>query len=505
MHKILHHKITLIVATAVLAVTLGVGIYAFIPSHPTLDTVVVARRDISEDVSTTGKIDAAEHVSLSFGRPGTVASIPVTVGEKVTQGQLLASLDISDLEASLHGAQADVAVQEANLSSLSKGLRPEQVAVTQESVATARLGLETTLQDSYLKAEDAVRNKMDGLFINGGSPNPQYNVWTDSLDAKSAVEQARVVAGESLDGIKAIAAGSAYDDPSISTALSDFSKIKSFIDLTIVQVNLITTTNSGLSQSQIDSYTLVTNAAAAELNGAISAFNASRQALNTTSAQLSLANASGTPDALDAQEAQVSKAEANVASIQSQIAHAVITAPWDGVVASVAPKVGEDVAAGMPEVDLISDGAFTMDVYVPESDIAKVSVNTPASVTIDAYGPSSVVPAHVSSVDLSETVANGIGSYKATIALDTATESATTTVRAGMSATALISGRHAQNVLAVPTSALVKKADGEYVLVKKAGGFVQTKVGTGIEGGGWTEAISGVSEGDQVAAFGIGE
>ena len=49
---------------------LAAGVYALIPNHQSLGTVVVKKMDISEDISVTGKIDTEKHVSLSFGRPG---------------------------------------------------------------------------------------------------------------------------------------------------------------------------------------------------------------------------------------------------------------------------------------------------------------------------------------------------------------------------------------------------------------------------------------------------
>ncbi|HEU5114510.1 MAG TPA: efflux RND transporter periplasmic adaptor subunit [Candidatus Paceibacterota bacterium] len=498
MHKILEHKATLIIAALALGAALVAGVIAFIPNRQELDTTAVSRMNVSEDVSASGKIDAARHVELSFGRAGTVSSISVNVGDKVAAGQVLASLDAGDLYASLRGAEADIAIQQANLSSLLKGGRPEQVAVTAQSVDTAALALHTTLQDSYLKAVDAVRNKIDQLFTNGGTANPQYNLRAETVDAKAALQNDRITAGEALDDIAARIKTAQYTNADLDASLADFTAIKSLIDAVTAQINLLNTSNSGLSQTDIDSYTSIANGAASELNGAVTAFNNARQALGTASAQLTLTQASGTPDAVVAQEAMVSKAEANASAIKNQIAHALIIAPWDGIVASIVPKEGEAIAANTPAVDLISDGTYTMDVYIPESDIAKVSVGTPAAVSIDAYASSSTIPAHITSVDLSETTVNGVGSYKATVALDGVSGE---TIRTGMSATATIAGRHADNVLAVPSSALIRKGDSLSVLVKKNGRFIEQLVTTGISGNGYTEISSGLSEGDLVASF----
>ncbi len=60
-----------------------------------------------------------------------------------------------------------------------------------------------------------------------------------------------------------------------------------------------------------------------------------------------------------------------------------------------------------------------------------------------------------------------------------------------------------QERLAVPTEALLKSADGDYVVVALGKGrFQPRKVDAGISGGGYTEILSGVNEGDKVVVSG---
>ena len=72
-----------------------------------------------------------------------------------------------------------------------------------------------------------------------------------------------------------------------------------------------------------------------------------------------------------------------------------------------------------------------------------------------------------------------------------------------MTANATIMGQITQNVLAVPSSAIISENGGNFVLADNAkGSFVQEKVEVGISGGGYTEITSGLSAGTLVATFG---
>lgn len=70
--------------------------------------VRVAMITMSESVSTTGTIEPQQRADLGFSSSGTVTSVKVSVGDKVTTGQALASIDLTDLQASLDSAQAAV-------------------------------------------------------------------------------------------------------------------------------------------------------------------------------------------------------------------------------------------------------------------------------------------------------------------------------------------------------------------------------------------------------------
>ncbi len=84
-------------------------------SSPTYRTSVVATGTVVATLDSVGTITPVNQAALNFNASGTVAAVDVSVGQAVTAGQTLASLDLASLNASVISAQAAVASAKATL------------------------------------------------------------------------------------------------------------------------------------------------------------------------------------------------------------------------------------------------------------------------------------------------------------------------------------------------------------------------------------------------------
>jgi len=509
--KILEHKITLAIAAIVFVMVICVAAYFLLsPQKRVLTNATAQVMTIQEKVSADGQIDSDQHVSLSFKQSGltmavNVKTVAVKVGDHVYAGQTLATVDAGTLPAQLLAAEADVQSATANVTALGKGATSQTRAVYDQNVSTAKLALSTAVRDAYLKIQDAMLNLINPLFQNNTSVNPTLVIPTDSSQIGLAINTSRVDMTTRLNDWNTAINASATADLTLAKSADDIAAAKSFVNSLSFQVNRLTAGNSGLNQTAINGYIAAVGGASTEINAADTEFNAAAQAYKTADDQLSVIQASSTPEALQIAQASLAKAQANVASIQSQIGDTVLTAPFDGIVASVGPKVGESFPANTPAIDIISAGAYKINIMVPENEVAAIAVGDEADITFDAAG-SLAATGTVSSIDLSETVTNGVGAYKTTVYLsgsDT-TASAQSGIRTGMSATITINGASANNVIAIPTNAIVTKNDGSYALIfnKTKNSYAERKIIVGISDGNYTEVKSGIQTGEIVAAFG---
>jgi multidrug efflux pump subunit AcrA (membrane-fusion protein) len=75
----------------------------------TTQLAAVTKGPIGNTVSAEGTIAALQTANLTFPASGTVSSVAVKAGDTVTAGQVLATLDSSQLASSLSSAQANLA------------------------------------------------------------------------------------------------------------------------------------------------------------------------------------------------------------------------------------------------------------------------------------------------------------------------------------------------------------------------------------------------------------
>ena len=113
-------RVVLAGGVVVVLAAAGVGIWASRGSSaatPTSQLVAAASSTLRQTVSSTGTIEPAQQANLNFATSGQVTSVDVTVGQKVTAGQVLATVSSASLSANVAQAEATEASDAAKLSS----------------------------------------------------------------------------------------------------------------------------------------------------------------------------------------------------------------------------------------------------------------------------------------------------------------------------------------------------------------------------------------------------
>jgi len=114
---------------------------------PTQQLVTVTRGTMSNAVSAEGTVAAAQTDDLSFSSSGTVTAVNVKAGDSVTAGQVLATIDSSQLQAAVSSAQATVASAQAKLSDdQTAGASDAQITADETTLASANDALTSAQQ-----------------------------------------------------------------------------------------------------------------------------------------------------------------------------------------------------------------------------------------------------------------------------------------------------------------------------------------------------------------------
>ena len=188
-------------------------------------------------------------------------------------------------------------------------------------------------------------------------------------------------------------------------------------------------------------------------------------------------------------------------ALQSQAGAALGSGTSAPTTTSAGLPVGAQVAAGTPLLTVTDVGGLTVTAEVDETDVLLVERGQKATVELDAV-PDATYPATVAAVDLTPTssAAGGV-TYRVRLALDggrTADDAPAPKPRPGMSAIVDLQVRTAQQVLAVPSAAVVRDEGKDAVYVVEDGRAQRVEVTLGAQGEELVEVRRGLSGGERV-------
>lgn len=532
----------------------GTTVTKYVIENATAGTVITS-------VSGSGQVQAGTTVNVNPGVSETVTKIYAKVGDHVSAGQILVQLDPTNEARSLKQAQLSLQSAQLSLAKLTEApttstLQQSQNAVTQgaETFTTASGTLERDYQsgfDSLSSAFVDAQTVMAGLqsFVTGNdiskaqsNPDAYVNLMPSYLSATMLPYRDAVMSNYT-------AAVSAYQtnladyhatsrsaDPAMLDALftetyhttkmvSEAVKaIKSLLDYTINNypknqglAQLPTVTNT--FQTNMGNYTNTISNDVTSLANVVNTISSDKTAiendkLSLQQSQTQLAELLAGADVLSVQSQQLSIDQANLSleTAQTQLANTSVRAPIAGVVSQINAVVGE--TATSPAVVLVGEGEIAQ-VTLDEVDAANVAVGNPATLTFDAVDSLSLAGT-VTQVSPVGSVSQGVVSYAVQVGFSQPSGTSTVQIKPGMSVTAEIVTKVHQNVIAVPSAALVKSGSSTYILepttslstddiaTSATGGIIlnetpkRVPVTVGLVGDSMTEITSGVNEGDQI-------
>ena len=418
-----------------------------------LVTARVTTGTIVASVAITGSVASSTVDELNFSASGTVAAVNVAAGQKVAKGQVLATLDDTALKAQLATAQANLTAAQDRLATDQAGPTAATVASANDSVAQANLQLSTakqSLSDTIAQNDQSVAQAQAALT---------------AAQAQLASDTASLPPGDPQI---------AKDQAAVANAQTALSSAQLKATLSLHQ-----------AQAQVQSATL--NLTTAQHNYALKVAPA-------TAAQIA------------SDQAAVAQAQQALATLQTTGAS--ITSPIDGTVTVVNVKVGQSVSGGSGGASSSSSSTSStgqievMDLshlqiagQASETDIPRLKLDQPATITATALGSDTVV-GKVCSLGVVGTQISGVTSFPVTICLD-GTNAA---LRVGMSATASVVTDRADGAMLVPSLSVKTVGGQQVVAVLGADGKTQTNVPVtvGLTNGTETQILSGLSGSETV-------
>ena len=454
----------------VLVLVVVISVIATRKDEAEVTTVKVdVRPELKSTVTASGEVRPIQYIKLTSEVPGRILEIYVNPGDVVKKNQALVRVDPTQLQSS---QEAQWAATQASLNDVSNARNAvasaqQGLAVTEASVASARqqvISQQTAVDRATVDLNAAQRElkRSSELIEKGVASRFEYDA------AKDRFDQARIA---------------------------------------------LETAKANLEAQKL---------AVKEAEG-----RANQQKTAIKEAQTSIKSS----------EMRASQQQAFLRGQSSQREKATQYSPLNGVVADIPTRVGEFAVSQLSSTPLmtIADmSTINIEVNVDETEIASVEVGQKAKVKVDALGEKELIATITQKNPLAVGKSDTTGGlnvrvnvqeakeFKVVMQLSDLSDETKEKLRPGMSATATITTKTKNNVIAVPLQAIVEKAPpspspgatiassaptpagdkpkeqkGVYILDKdNKVKFVE--VATGITGESDIEVTSGLNAGSEV-------
>ena len=457
-------------ALVLLSLIVIISVIATRKDEPEVTTVKIdVRQELKSTVTASGEVRPIQYIKLTSEVPGRILEIFVNPGDIVKKGQALVRIDPTQLQSS---QEAQWAATQASLN---------DVANARNAVASAQQGLAVT--------EASVASARQQVIAQ------QTAVDRASVDLNAAQRELK----RSTELIeKGVASRFDYD-----AAHDRYEQTKIALET---------------AKSNLESQKLAVKEAQERVNQQRTAIKEAQTGIKSS-------------------EMRASQQQAFLRGQSSQREKATQYSPLNGVVADIPTRVGEFAVSQLSTTPLMTIADMTtinVEVNVDETEIASVEVGQQSKVKVDALGETELKgvvtqknPLGIAKSDTQGGLSNRVNvqeakEFKVTIQLSDLSDETKAKLRPSMNATATITTKTKNNVIAVPLQAIVEKAaptpvpgptlassaptpsgekakeqKGVYVLDKdNKVKFIE--VTTGITGESDIEVTSGLSAGTEV-------
>ncbi|MDF2656606.1 MAG: efflux transporter periplasmic adaptor subunit [Bacillota bacterium] len=229
-------------------------------------------------------------------------------------------------------------------------------------------------------------------------------------------------------------------------------------------------------------------------------YNQAKAAYNDASVNLSRMETLFKEGAVSLQQYEAAKTQFTVAketytSASDGMSNFVVTAPIDGYVTSVNVDVGAIASQAAPAVTIANIDKLEIDTSVSEALINKIKVGDKVDVLVSS---ASDAPITGTVTALSPAPAAGSLTYPMKVTLDNETAS----IKPGMFAEVVITSEKTENVIALPSSAVLIKSGKTVVAAIEDDKVKLKEVVLGVDNGDLAEIKSGVKAGDTIVIEG---
>ena len=425
-----------------------------------VDIATVTKGSIEASFSAEAYVKTRS-VELTPRIAATVTEILVEEGDSVAFGDTVVKLYSADLQAQLTKAERDFDLAETRI---------EQASATIE-LARTQVEAEKRRAQAVLESYKAMYDRL----VAGARPQ-------EIAKAESEVDRAQAAVDEALDAFDR--ASKLFSEGAVSRARYE-------------QAELTLKTSQAIHRAAVETVDLLNSGPTPEdVRAAIAEVEA---------AQASLEAANAREGEVEIRQHDYKLAVAALASVEQQtvlaqlaLEDAVIKAPFSGVIGHLHVEVGDLVSPQRPVASFVEQDGMEIEAEIGDQDVAKVTIGQEVQLTSASYPGQTfngtVVRIAHEAVQKPDTLIR-TRIVRATIDPD---EESRRLLKSGMEVDVQGRGVVAQQVLTIPSDALVTEDSKNFVWLLAEAKVTKREVEVGTYTFELTEIVTGLDEGDTV-------
>lgn len=357
---------------------------------PGVRVASVASLSGSSELSLVGSVSSISEVKLESEVGGRVTRVPVTLGQNVSAGTVIASVENSAEYASVLQAEGSY---EAALAAAAKS--DIGVDDARSSLTSAKQTAINANRSAVTTANSVILSTLDTFFTNPRSTTPGINI---SVPFTTSVNDERYQFNDMIEVWQRELSQMSTSNSTTSLvndldkAIDRVSRIGAMVETFIVALPKQDPdevyTEALLSELQVSLST-----AKSSLNSTISSLESAKNGLVTAEQSLSSAEISGTSGEVSAANASVKQALGSLRAAQSNYNKTIIRTPIGGTLNSLSVKTGDYISPGTFVANVANNNASIIKTFISDSDRDRIAlgqeviINGKESGTVTAIAP----------------------------------------------------------------------------------------------------------------------
>lgn len=445
--------------------------------------------NITTSITGNGTIASASTKTVASEVAADVKEVRVSVGDKVSKGDVLFVLDDAELNSKIRSIEKSISSQNKSLNEYKEDISNLNVYATSsgyisnlslsigDSVSKNSVIFNTTDKDIYVLRASFTYNDNTPIYVGDNvslmlvgnflTLNGEVSYISDEVtlsDIGTPLKEVEIIIqnpGYTIEGVEAVA-----------TIVRDNFSLKAY-------------SSSEFEKKESTKFR-------APASGTVKTINVRNgDYINVGDLIMTLENDDLEDNYKTAKE-NLSDLYEDLSDVKSDISFYTITSPIDGVITTLNVSEGDYVRAESSLAKIVNNYDVEFQIDVDELDILDIEIGQEVKITIDAISETANEPiiGRVSEIALEGTSMNSVTTYPVTISFE-----GNDKIKMGMNCSAEIIIENKENVLLIPVESITTRGDKYYVTLEDG---TQKEVETGIYDEDNIEITSGLTEGESV-------